>query len=99
MRLDELPRSDRVEDRRGSIPVGRAGGLVRSSSSLIGWHLGLTRLIGVLRIPLDCNKNLSLLDRPNDLMRKICLRCARMYRSTVERDPHSSRQDLPGADR
>jgi hypothetical protein len=30
MRLDELPRSDRIEDRRGGgagIPMGRAGGL------------------------------------------------------------------------
>jgi predicted metalloprotease len=47
MRLDELPRSDRIDDRRGSgagIPIGRAGGLGIGTImilGLIGWALGI----------------------------------------------------------
>jgi uncharacterized protein len=47
MRLDELPRSDRIEDRRGGgagIPMGRAGGLGIGTIvilGLIGWALGI----------------------------------------------------------
>ena len=43
MRLDELPTSDRVEDRR-SLPVGRAGGIGIGTVvvlALIGWALGI----------------------------------------------------------
>ena len=47
MRLDELPRSDKIEDRRGSgtgLPMGRAGGLGIGTIvilGLIGWALGI----------------------------------------------------------
>jgi uncharacterized protein len=47
MRLDELPRSDRIEDRRGGgagIPMGRAGGLGIGTIvilGLVGWALGI----------------------------------------------------------
>ena len=46
MRLDELPRSDRIDDRRGGpgIPMGRAGGLGIGTIiilGLIGWALGI----------------------------------------------------------
>jgi len=47
MRLDELPRSDKIEDRRGSgtgLPMGRAGGLGIGTVvilGLIGWALGI----------------------------------------------------------
>src|SRR5262252_829006 len=46
MRLDQLPRSDRVEDQRGQGPsgLGRAGGLGLSTIiilGLIGWALGI----------------------------------------------------------
>jgi uncharacterized protein len=47
VRLDELPRSDRVEDRRGDgprIPMGRAGGLGIGTIivlGIIGWALGI----------------------------------------------------------
>jgi uncharacterized protein len=47
MRLDELPRSGRIEDRRGSrtgIPMGRTGGLGIGTIvilGLIGWALGI----------------------------------------------------------
>jgi len=46
MRLDELPQSDRVEDRRGGLsgPAGRRGGLgigVILVLGLIGWALGI----------------------------------------------------------
>src|SRR6516165_4158885 len=47
MRLDELPRSDKIEDRRGSgtgHPMGRAGGLGIGTIvilGLIGWALGI----------------------------------------------------------
>jgi len=49
MRLDELPRSDRVEDRRGGpgIRMGRAGGLGIGTIvilGLIGWALGINPL-------------------------------------------------------
>jgi predicted metalloprotease len=47
MRLDELPRSERIEDRRGSIPIGRAGGLGIGTIiilGLIGWALGINPL-------------------------------------------------------
>ena len=49
MRLDELPRSDRIDDRRGGpgIPMGRAGGLgIRTIIilGLIGWALGINPL-------------------------------------------------------
>jgi uncharacterized protein len=42
MRLDELPRSDRVEDRRG-LPAGRAGIGIGTvvALALIGWALGI----------------------------------------------------------
>jgi predicted metalloprotease len=43
MRLDELPTSDRVEDRRG-LPAGRAGGIGIGTIvvlGLIGWALGI----------------------------------------------------------
>jgi uncharacterized protein len=43
MRLDELPRSQRVEDRRRMTP-GRAGGVGIGTVvvlSLIGWALGI----------------------------------------------------------
>jgi predicted metalloprotease len=49
MRLDELPRSDRVEDRRG-LPAGRAGIGIGTVVvlALIGWALGIdpSTLIG-----------------------------------------------------
>ena len=47
MRLDELPRSDKIEDRRGSgtgLPMGRARGLGIGTVvilGLIGWALGI----------------------------------------------------------
>ena len=47
MRLDELPRSNKIEDRRGSgtgLPMGRAGGLGIGTVvilGLIGWALGI----------------------------------------------------------
>ena len=47
MRVDELPRSDKIEDRRGSgtgLPMGRAGGLGIGTVvilGLIGWALGI----------------------------------------------------------
>jgi uncharacterized protein len=50
MRLDELPQSDRIEDRRGSgtgIPMGRAGGLGIGTIimlGLVGWALGINPL-------------------------------------------------------
>ena len=49
MRLDELPRSDRIDDRRGGpgIPMGRAGGLGIGTIiilGLIGWALGINPL-------------------------------------------------------
>src|SRR6516162_8731665 len=51
MRLDELPRSDKVEDRRGdgpaSFPMGRAGGVGIGTIillGLIGWALGINPL-------------------------------------------------------
>jgi predicted metalloprotease len=51
MRLDELPRSDNVEDRRGDgtggFPMGRAGGLGIGSIillGLVGWALGINPL-------------------------------------------------------
>ena len=43
MRLDELPRSDKVEDRRG-MSMGRAGGLGIGTVILlviVGWALGI----------------------------------------------------------
>jgi predicted metalloprotease len=51
MRLDELPRSDRIEDRRSGgagIPMGRAGGLGIGTLivlGLIGWALGINPLL------------------------------------------------------
>jgi uncharacterized protein len=51
MRLDELPRSDRIEDRRGSgagIPMRRAGGVGIGTIiilGLIGWALGINPLL------------------------------------------------------
>ena len=49
MRLDELPRSDKVEDRRGSggFPTGRVGGLGIGTIillGLLGWALGINPL-------------------------------------------------------
>jgi len=49
MRLDELPRSDNIEDRRGSggFPTGRAGGLGIGTIiilGLVGWALGINPL-------------------------------------------------------
>jgi len=50
MRIDELPRSDRIEDRRGGasgIPIGRTGGLGLGTIvilCLIGWALGINPL-------------------------------------------------------
>jgi predicted metalloprotease len=51
MRLDELPRSDKVEDRRGDgpggFPMGRAGGLGIGTIILlvlVGWALGINPL-------------------------------------------------------
>jgi uncharacterized protein len=51
MRLDQLPRSDKVEDRRGSgpagFPMGRAGGLGIGTIILlvlVGWALGINPL-------------------------------------------------------
>ena len=48
MRLDELPRSDKVEDRRGEapggFPLGRTGGIGIGTIillGLIGWALGI----------------------------------------------------------
>ena len=47
MRLDELPRSDKIEDRRGNgrgLPMGRTGGLGIGTIvilGLIGWALGI----------------------------------------------------------
>ena len=48
MRIDQLPRSDRVEDRRGDgprrFPVGRAGGIGLGTIvilGLLGWALGI----------------------------------------------------------
>ena len=51
MRLDELPRSDSIEDRRGSgrgLPMGRAGGLGIGTIvilGLVGWALGINPLL------------------------------------------------------
>ena len=51
MRLDELPRSGKIEDRRGSragIPMGRAGGLGIGTIiilGLIGWAVGINPLL------------------------------------------------------
>src|SRR5262245_33576260 len=48
MRIDQLPRSDRVEDRRGrGSPLGRAGGLGLGTIvilGLLGWALGINPL-------------------------------------------------------
>jgi uncharacterized protein len=51
MRLDQLPRSDKVEDRRGSgpggFPMGRAGGVGLGTIILlvlVGWALGINPL-------------------------------------------------------
>jgi len=51
MRLDELPRSDKVEDRRGEgpggFPMGRAGGVGFGTIILlviVGWALGINPL-------------------------------------------------------
>jgi hypothetical protein len=51
MRLDELPRSDKVEDRRGDapggFPMGRAGGVGIGTIILlvlVGWALGINPL-------------------------------------------------------
>src|SRR5262249_3704821 len=51
MRLDELPRSDKVEDRRGEgpggFPMGRTGGIGIGTIillGLIGWALGINPL-------------------------------------------------------
>ena len=51
MRLDELPRSDKVEDRRGDgsggFPMGRAGGMGIGTVillGLVGWALGINPL-------------------------------------------------------
>src|SRR5499426_2280704 len=51
MRLDELPRSDNVEDRRGAgsggFPMGRAGGIGIGTIiilGLVGWALGINPL-------------------------------------------------------
>ena len=51
MRLDELPRSDKVEDRRGAgsggFPMGRAGGMGIGTIillGLVGWALGINPL-------------------------------------------------------
>src|SRR5215467_15211365 len=51
MRLDELPRSDNVEDRRGDgsggFPMGRTGGIGIGTIillGLIGWALGINPL-------------------------------------------------------
>src|SRR5262244_822127 len=51
MRLDELPRSDKVEDRRGEgpvgFPMGRAGGVGIGTIILlviVGWALGINPL-------------------------------------------------------
>src|SRR6516165_3416245 len=48
MRLDDLPRSDRVEDRRGDgpspLPIGRGGGIGLGTVlflCLVGWVLGI----------------------------------------------------------
>jgi uncharacterized protein len=48
MRFDHLPRSDRIEDRRGAgprgLPMGRAGGIGIGTVlllSLVGWALGI----------------------------------------------------------
>ena len=48
MRLDQLPRSDKVEDRRGGgpggFPMGRAGGVGIGTIILlviVGWALGI----------------------------------------------------------
>ncbi|HET6928251.1 MAG TPA: neutral zinc metallopeptidase, partial [Hyphomicrobiaceae bacterium] len=48
MRLDQLPRSDRIEDRRGAgasrLPVGRRGGIGIGTIlvlCLVGWALGI----------------------------------------------------------
>jgi len=57
MRIDELPRSDRIEDRRGGgsagFPTGRTGGLGLGTIAIlfvVGWALGINPLdlIGVL---------------------------------------------------
>jgi predicted metalloprotease len=57
MRIDDLPRSDRIEDRRGGgaagFPTGRAGGLGLGTIIIIfalGWALGINplELIGLL---------------------------------------------------
>ena len=44
MRLDQLPRSDKVEDRRGDgsggFPMGRAGGLGIGTIILLGFLAG-----------------------------------------------------------
>ena len=50
MRLDELPRSGNIEDRRGTrlgVPMGRTGGLGIGTIvilGLIGWALGINPL-------------------------------------------------------
>src|SRR6516165_2018224 len=50
MRLDELPRSDNIEDRRGrgpGVPMGRAGGLGIGTLIILGliaWALGINPL-------------------------------------------------------
>jgi predicted metalloprotease len=47
MRLDELPHSDKIEDRRGGVPMGRAGGLGIGTIiilGLVGWAFGINPL-------------------------------------------------------
>src|SRR5262250_2164199 len=51
MRLDELPRSDRIEDRRADrtsrLPIGRGGGIGIGTIillCLVGWGLGINPL-------------------------------------------------------
>jgi predicted metalloprotease len=45
MRLDDLPRSDRIEDRRGGMPAGMRGGGIGIGTilvlGLLGWALGI----------------------------------------------------------
>jgi len=71
MRFDQLPRSDKVEDRRGEgsagFPMGRAGGVGIGTIIilvLVGWALGINPLylIGGAEILSGLRENLFPLD-------------------------------------
>jgi predicted metalloprotease len=101
MRLDELPRSDRVEDRRG-VTAGRAGIGIGTVVvlGLVGWAFGIDPrlLIGgaemLSRVGQTQQQQVPTGAPSDELVGQIRLGCPRQHRRSLDRSFCSSRENL-----